>query len=160
MLIDEARQRLEAVEPLLADRAFAVVGVFARNGRPLHLAVTDRLRRAARRARVWNSPALLTALKNGEYGFDPTRVRSAGGRDGIFLVDRDFWPPNEMMRKIFDRYLDKPDSGVEAIAAALGTSAADLRAARLVSHHFRLLGVLWCSEGADWLVLVDFDRSD
>ncbi|OWK36609.1 hypothetical protein FRUB_09172 [Fimbriiglobus ruber] len=31
---------------------------------------------------------------------------------------------------------------------------------RLVSHHLRLLGVLARREDADWLVLVDCDRSE
>jgi hypothetical protein len=31
---------------------------------------------------------------------------------------------------------------------------------RLVSHHLRLLGVLARKDDADWLVLVDCDRSE
>ena len=43
------------------------------------------------------------------------------------------------------------------VAKALGTEVDQLQAARLVSHHLRLLGVLWQDSGADWLVLVDYD---
>jgi hypothetical protein len=31
---------------------------------------------------------------------------------------------------------------------------------RLVSHHMRLLGVLAHKDGADWLIIVDCDRSE
>ena len=64
-----------------------------------------------------------------------------------------------MVRKIFDRYLDRPGSGVDDVAAALGARREQLLAARVVSHHMRLLGVLWRGPSADWLVLVDLDDS-
>ncbi len=63
-----------------------------------------------------------------------------------------------MMRKLFDRYLDKPGSGAGEIAGALGVPLAELLPVRLVSHHLRLLGVLARKDDADWLVLVDCDR--
>jgi hypothetical protein len=102
---------------------------------------------------------MLAALKNAAYGFDERQARSVGGRDGIFLLDRTFRPANEMMRKLFDRFLDNPGSGAEELAGALGTPLAELLPVRLVSHHLRLLGVLARREDADWLVLVDCDRS-
>ena len=108
-------------------------------------------------ASVWLSKPFLTAIKNAEYGFDPERQRSGSGRDGIYLLDRDFRPRNEMMRKLFDRYLERPDSGADAVARQLGAQVQDLQAARLVSHHMRLLDVLWRTDADDWLVLVDFD---
>jgi hypothetical protein len=109
---------------------------------------------------VWRSRELLATLKNAAYGFDERQARSAGGRDGIFLLDRTFRPANEMMRKLFDRYLDRPDSGAEAVAEALGAPVGELLPVRLVSHHLRLLGVLARKEDGDWLVLVDCDRSE
>jgi hypothetical protein len=100
---------------------------------------------------------MLAALKNASWGFDPQKARSSGGSDGIFLIDRDFRPANSMMRKIFDRFLDNPDSDAMEIAESFGTGVSDLKAIHLVAHHLRLLGVL--IEGdEDWLVLVDCDR--
>jgi len=62
-----------------------------------------------------------------------------------------------MMRKIFARYLDRPGSGVADVAASLGARPTDLQAVRLVSHHMRLLGVLFRAPSSDRLVLVDYD---
>lgn len=102
---------------------------------------------------------MLATLKNAAYGYDEKQARSAGGRDGIFLMDRTFRPTNEMMHKIFNRFLDNPSSGAEELAAALHMPLQQLLPVRLVSHHMRLLGVLAREESADWLVLVDCDRS-
>ena len=67
-----------------------------------------------------------------------------------------------MMRKIFDAYLDRPESsGASDVAADLGVGLEELLAVRLVSHQLRLLGVLhraMSSESEDRLVLVDLDR--
>jgi len=95
--------------------------------------------------------------RHAEYGFDPTHARSSGDHDGIYILTRDHVPQNEMMRRIFDRFLDRPDSEARGIAAALHTSVDGLIAVRLVSHHLRLLGVLKRSADADHLVLVDYD---
>lgn len=62
-----------------------------------------------------------------------------------------------MMRKLFDQYLDKPNSGVQEVARALDTAIDRLYPVRLVSHHMRLLGVLHRAEHEDWLVLIDYD---
>lgn len=62
-----------------------------------------------------------------------------------------------MMVKIFDRFLDKPDSGAEVILRALGTTLDEVVPVRLVSHHMRLLGLLHRRVGDDVLVLVDYD---
>jgi hypothetical protein len=155
--LDELKTRLAASEPELGREVFVVVESFARDGRAIHVGVTERLRRLARRGRVWKSPAFLTALKNAAYGFDEARARSLGGADGIFLLDRSFSPRNEMMKKLFDRYLDRPDSGALELARTLGVELARLLPVRLVSHHMRLLGVLHRGEAADTLVLVDYD---
>jgi len=157
--LTEAKSLVEAVEERLRGEPFLVSHQFRRDGRVLNLALTERLMRRARKGRVWKSPAFLTALKNAEYGFDGERPRSHGGSDGIFLLDRSFHPANEMMRKLFDRYLDKPSSGIEEICKGLGVEAAELLAVRVVSHHMRLLGVLNRKASEDWLVLVDYDDS-
>ena len=152
------RQHLDEVEPLLKGQDFVMFRTFRRDARALHLALTERLRKRARKEGVWKSNEMLTALKNAAYGFDEQRARSRGGADGIFLLDRDYQPPNAMMKKIFGQFLDKPDSEAAPIATALNSTVAELKAVRLVSHHLRLLGVLATREKEDWLILVDCDR--
>lgn len=160
MDLAEAKDRLKAIEDELADAPFVEFEAFEREGRTLHLAVTARLRKYARKEGVWRSRELIATLKNAAYGYDERKARSVGGRDGIFLMDRTFRPANPMMHKLFDRFLDNPGSGAAELAAALGVPLADLLPVRLVSHHMRLLGVLARGEAADWLVLVDCDRSE
>ncbi|MGC4116417.1 MAG: hypothetical protein QM765_17940 [Myxococcales bacterium] len=158
MEFERIKERVKAVEESLAAHPYVVIDTFERAGRKLHVALTERLRKAARKEGVWRSREMLATLKNGSYGFDEAKARSVGGRDGIFLLDRDFEPSNEMMRKLFDRYLDKPGSGAEELASALGVPLGDLLPVRMVSHHLRLLGVLARKDDGDWLVLVDCDR--
>jgi hypothetical protein len=159
MELEEIAERLKSIEGGLGEAPWTLVHSFERDRRVLHVAVTERLRKAARKEGVWRSREMLTALKNAAYGFDEQRARSVGGRDGLFLLDRTFRPPNEMMRKIFDRYLDRAGSGAQEVAASLEVSLGDLLPVRLVSHHLRLLGVLARREDADWLILVDCDRT-
>jgi hypothetical protein len=158
--LTEAKDRLKAIESALADAPFVAFHAFEREGRVLHVALTERLRKAARKEGVWKSREMCASLKNAAYGFQESQARSTGGRDGIFLLDRSFRPANEMMHKLFDRFLDKSNSGAEELAAALGTPLEELLPVRLVSHHLRLLGVLARGETEDWLVLVDCDRSE
>jgi hypothetical protein len=157
---DEAKERLKALEGELPGTVFVPFHTFVRDNRPLHVCITERLRKHARKEGVWRSREMIAALKNAAYGFDEQRARSTGGRDGIFLLDRTFKPANEMMRKLFTHFLDKPDSGAEELARALGVPIAELLPVRLVSHHLRLLGVLVRQPDADRLVLVDCDRSE
>jgi len=160
MELAEAKQRMKIVEEQLGDSPFVVFHTFVREGRQLHLALTARLAKSCRKEGVWRSREMFATLKNTAYGFDDQHSRNVSGRDEIFLLDRDFRPPNEMMHKLFDRFLDKPGSGADALAAALGVTRIELLPVRLVSHHLRLLGVLARKEDADWLVLVDCDRSE
>jgi hypothetical protein len=152
-----AKRLISACEADLAASPFVVVHAFVRDGRTLEVALTERLRLACRRGRVWNKKPFLTAFKNASYGFDPRQGHSPGGSDGIFLLTRTHRPENAMMRKIYDRYLDHPERGAGAVASALGVSVDALLAVRLVSHHLRLLGVLWRGADKDTLVLVDYD---
>ena len=142
---------VEKVEGDLKREIYVVFHTYERNDKKLHLALTERLRKKAKKARIWKTPAFLTALKNAEYGFDSDKARSVGGADGIFLLDRDYVPKNEMMKKIFDRFLDKENSGADFIAEKLGTNIDNLLPVRLVSHHLRLLGLLYRSFTDDWL---------
>ena len=157
MKLQDIKSLVTAAEPRLADQPFVVIHRFEEDERAVRLALTERLRKASRRGRVWKSTAFLTALRNAQYGFDETRAHSPGGSDGIFLLTRSFKPQNEMMRKVFDRFLDRPGSGAEDIAKALGASLESLIPVRLVSHHLRLLGVLHRGATGDTLVLVDYD---
>ena len=150
--------RLEEIESDLPNQPWVSFHVFSRDGRPLHLGLTDRLRKRCKKERLWRSKEMLTAIKNASYGFDESRSRSLGGRDGIYMLDRSFRPANVMMQKLFDQYLDKHGSGVEDVATSLGIVKSGLLPVRLVSHHLRLLGVLARMDDADYLVLVDCDR--
>lgn len=154
--LGELKQKLKSVEAHLSEGPWVLLHTFERNGRKLELALTDRLRRAAKKAGLWNSKEMLTTLKNGSYGFETGRSRSASGRDGIFLLDRDYRPENEMMRKLFGRFLDKQEG--EALARELKVPLEDLLPVRLVSHHLRLLGVLVRKAESDLLVLLDCDQ--
>lgn len=154
-----AKERLREVEGELASLSHVHFHTFCRDDRPLHVCLTDRLRRAARKEGVWKSRQMLATLKNAAYGFDEQHARSIGGRDGIFLLDRAFRPPNAMMVKMFDRYLDQAGSGATELAESLHVPPSELRAVRLVSHHMRLPGVLVRKQSEDWLVLVDCDTS-
>jgi hypothetical protein len=156
----EAKTRLKAIEGGLATAPFVEFHAFERDGRTLHVAITARLRKAARKEGVWRSREMVATLKNAAYGYDERQARSVGGRDGIFLMDRTFRPANEMMHKLFDRFLDNPGGGADELAAALGVPLADLLPVRLVSHQMRLLGVLARGEAEDWLVVIDCDRSE
>ena len=160
MKLEEAKNLVAKIEGDLKREIYVIIHTYERNNKKLHLALTERLRKKAKKAKIWKTPAFLTALKNAEYGFDPDKARSVGGADGIFLLDRNYIPKNEMMKKIFDRYLDKQNSGIEFIAEKLGTDIDSLLPVRLVSHHLRLLGFLYRSFVDDWLVLVDFDDSE
>ncbi len=160
MKLAEAKERLSAATAELDKGHLAEFHVFVVAGRPLHVLLTGHLRKCARKERIWGSKEMLATLKNAMYGFDPDRPRSRGGADGIFLIDRKHRPPNAMMKKLFDRFLDKPGSGVAEIAEELGVEVESLLPVRLVSHDLRLLGVLSRGETEDTLVLVDCDRGE
>ncbi len=158
MELSALREAVREATPRLSASVFVVVTRFDTRAGPLQLCLTERLRKRARKAGLWNNPQLLTALKNAAYGFDEARARSRGGADGLFLLDRGFLPENAMTRKLFGGYLDKPGGGAELVADALGVPLDSLLPVRLVSHHLRLLGVLARRDDGDWLVLVDVDR--
>lgn len=158
MDLAEAKQRLIESEPILANSELAEFATFETPHGALVVYVSARLRRACRKQKVWKSNAMLTAIKNCAYGYNPDAPRSRGGADGIFLVDRDHQPENAMMRKIYDKFLDKPDPLVDTVCRLWNVRASDLLAVRVVSHHLRLLGVLARGGGTTRLVLVDCDR--
>lgn len=151
------KSHLTEVEALLDEGELAELCVFETPRGRLAIVISRRFRRACLKGRVWKANAMLTALKNAAYGLDPVRTRSRGGSDGIFMLDRDFRPKNEMMRRIFDRFLDKPDPLVAALATRYGVPPAAMLPVRVVSHHMRLLGVLLETGDVSQIVLVDFD---
>ena len=157
MDLAEAKKKLEEAETALSLGPVAAFAEFDTPHGALSVSVTDRLRRKCRKGRVWKSAAMLTALKNAAYGFDPKAARSRGGADGIFLVDRGFRPVNSMIKKLFFQFIDKPDPLVPVLSDALGSAAEDWVPVRLVSHHMRLLGVLSLAGDVAHLVLVDYD---
>ncbi|MGD2151587.1 MAG: hypothetical protein PVJ20_14410 [Desulfobacterales bacterium] len=157
MDLKEIKKLIESVESKLSEHTFIIAHAFERNGRVLYVALTNRLKKSCKRGRVWKSKAFLTAFKNAEYGFDESRAKSQGGSDGIFLLTRNYLPKNEMMKKIFDRFLDKQNSEAEVIAKELNINITSLLPVRLVSHHMRLLGVLMKGTTEDTLVLIDYD---
>ena len=157
MNLDEAKDAITAAEGDLPNQPFVIAHTFSRDGRDLHVGVTARLKRIANKGLVWNSKHFLTAFKNAAYGYDDSQAISAGGYDGIFRLTRDHRPANEMMKKIFDRFLDKSDSGAQEIANAVGVPLDSFMPVRLVSHHLRLLGILHRADNSDTLVLVDCD---
>ena len=160
MDVADAKTLLKTCDRTLDTVAVVLFHAFERDGRALRVFLTPRLRKAARKEGVWRSKEMLVTLKNAAYGFDEGQARSGGGRDGLFVLDRTFRPANAMMRKLFDRFLDRPESGAGELAELLGVPLGDLLPVRLVSHHLRLLGVLARSPDHDSLVLVDCDRSD
>lgn len=157
MTLQEAKDKITLLENRLGEELLVHFNTFERNQQRLHLALTERLRKKTKKGHIWKSAPFLTALKNAEYGFDEKQSCSVGGADGIFILDRTYTPKNEMMRKIFDQFLDKSNSEAKFIAAELGLELSQLVAVRLVSHHLRLLGVLGQKNDEQWLVLVDYD---
>jgi len=159
MKLNEVRKRLLEIDPLLGSGQPVEFQCFERDGHKLRVFLTQRLKMRAEKQRLWGTKAMMTTLKNASYGFDSMRPRSRGGADGIFLLDRDHRPINPMMRKIFDSFLDRPDSGAEQVAAHLSVRLADMLPVRLVSHDLRLLGLLSRREEDDRLVIIDCDAS-
>lgn len=126
--------------------------------RTLRVFLSRHLVRAIVKGRLQHSALLWKALLNLRYGYEPARGNSPGGRDGIFRVTRDFKPPNEMQRKLYDRYLDRPEGRDELCRFVSNVDEA--HGVRVVSHGLRLLGFVEVpSDGsaAMALVLVDVD---
>jgi hypothetical protein len=158
MDLTEIKERLEEAEATLATQSLVVFADLDTPHGLLSVIITDRLRRKCRKGRVWKSTGMLTTLKNAAYGFDSKMSRSRGGADGIFRMDRGFRPVNSMMKKLFTKFLDKPDDLVAELADALESPSDRWIPVRLVSHHMRLLGVVSLAGGVARLALVDYDN--
>lgn len=131
---------------------------FVVNGKPFKVYLSGSLKKHARKARVWKTNEFCLTLRNVKYGLDQNSTKSKGGRDGVYLLDRNFRPANEMQKRIFDQFIDKPSSDYAAIVDALELAHERVRAVRVVSHHMRIVGIHHSSSTEDILVLVDVDR--
>ncbi|MEZ5427736.1 MAG: hypothetical protein R2747_15815 [Pyrinomonadaceae bacterium] len=101
---------------------------------------------------------MLTTLNNASYGFDSLNSRSRSGSDGIFKIDENFKPINSMIKKLFNKFLNKPDKLIPFIEKYFNTTIDQFIPVRLVSHHMRLLGLLFIDGNKQNLILVDFDN--
>ncbi len=72
MDLDELKQRVNEAEERLSAGPFTEVATFARNGRILHLCLTERLRKAAGKEGLWKPKE-----------FSPRRLRSLGRMTGV-----------------------------------------------------------------------------
>jgi len=158
MDITEMAHRLAQVEEHFGSASVVLLDEFETSHGKLRVYLTDRLRRNCQKGRVWATHEMIATLKNVSYGFDRNAPRSRGGVDGIFRVDRRFKPANSMMKKLFARFIDKPDPLIPQLVQLFGTSPDTWTAVRVVSHHMRLLGVFDNGNlGVGCLVLVDYD---
>ena len=62
MDLSELKERLDQIEPILAGRVWVEFTTFERDGRPLHIELTDRLRKRARKDGVWKSRGMCATL--------------------------------------------------------------------------------------------------
>ena len=130
---------------------------FIVNERKFDVYLTQKLMKEARRSKVWKSKEFCITLRNVKYGLDLEQIKSRGGRDGIFLLDKTFRPYNEMQRRIFDRFIDNPNSDYAVVTKQLNLDRDKIVAVRVVSHHMRVVGIYHRGENEDVIVLVDVD---
>lgn len=161
MELREIRTRVDSIQDQLPVAPFVELVRFDDGERVLRVALTDRFRQRAMRAKVWASEGMLRALTKAQRGFRAEHPRSLGGDDGIFVLDRNFRPENVMMRRMFQGFLDQRPQELRSILSALGRAPedahGDVQAVRLVADHTRLLGLLVRGMNEDWLILVDLD---
>ncbi len=145
------------METALRESLLVRYGDFVVNERAFSVFLAQKLMKEARKSKVWKSKEFCITLRNIKYGLDPEQSKSKGGRDGIYLLDKGFRPYNEMQRRIFDRFTDKPDSDYMAITEQLNLDRDKTVAVRVVSHHMRIVGIYHKGKTEDTLVLVDVD---
>lgn len=159
MNIEETRQKLDACESKLNYEELVEFATFETGETKLQLYLSATFKRNCKKKKIWKSKAFFITLKNAKYGLDPLGARSRGGKDGVFMLDRNFSPKNTMQKKIFDQFIDKPSSSFYQIVQELHLSTDKIKAVRIVSHHMRLLGIYQRIKDVDTIVLVDFDNS-
>ncbi len=144
---------LKRREQGLEGAPFVLFANFERNGRETRVALTAGLR--TRLGRLWGSRAFLKTLRNARYGLDPSRPRSKGGRDGLYLLD---WGVENRMTRILSQHARSEETA--RLAHEFCVDPTSLRPVRLVSHDMRLLGFLVEAMDADFVILLDYDVSD
>ena len=160
MDLAEAKDLLKAIEDRLADAPFVEFHAFERKGGScIWLSRTVCGSMPARKVCGGDARDLCDSRTRPTGMTSATSTQCKWTGRSLPLGPPSSAPANEMMHKLFDHFLDKPGSGAEELAAALVTPLAQLLPVRLVSHHLRLLGLLARKDDADWLVLVDCDRS-
>lgn len=131
------------------------------DGQPFQLAVrlSPSFLQSVRKNRLQGQAALYNAYGNLKYGYDPVRAASPGGKDGIFNVSSDYRPRNEMVAKLYDRYLHT-DRGERELRQYFARPS-EAQGVRVVCHGVRLLGFMdvreQCGTLIEKLVLVDVD---
>ena len=157
MEIEEAKRRLESCEHILDKEVIVEFAFFDSDEKKLQLYLTQQLKRNCKKKKIWKSKAFFITLKNVKYGIDPVNFKSKGGKDGVFIIDRNFSPRNMMQKKIFDQYIDKETSDFNYVVEMMKFSLKKVNAIRVVSHHMRLLGIHQRVNNIDKVVLVDYD---
>lgn len=159
MDIKQTKQRIIEIENDLKNKGIIEFNRAMVNGRSQITYITSLLKKNCKKKRVWKSKEFLITLKNINYGIDNSNFRSKSGKDGIFILDRNYLPKNEMQRKIFDQFIDKENSDFKEILKELDLPENRLNAIRVVSHHMRLLGIHFAGKDSDIIVLVNYDNT-
>jgi len=158
MNLQELKAQVNEIEKDLDEYPVVKVAGFSDGNRNVHVYLTNRLKKKCKKGKVWKSKEFLITLMNAKYGYNEEDPKSRGGRDGIFLVDRNFRPPNEMQRKLFDQFIDSPGNDYNMIIQGFDGVNKKFLPIRVVSHHMRLLGLLLI-EKSNHVILVDFDKT-
>lgn len=155
--IEDVKSRLAVLESDLTASLLVHYEDFTVNQRSYRVYLCQKLMKQARKNRVWKSKEFCITLRNVKYGLEQDSARSRGGRDGIYLLDQNFKPYNDMQRRIFDQFINNPASDFIAITKELDLSTAHIKAVRVVSHHMRIVGIYHTGVETDTLALVDVD---
>ena len=78
MNISELKVLLAERETQIKENGKILIEIIDRKNRLTQIIITKRFYKSAKKARIWNTKEMLTALKNTLYGFDP-QILEAGG---------------------------------------------------------------------------------
>lgn len=160
MEIADVKAILEELEESIEQNTVSEFAELEIDGKVLVVYLAKDLKKNCQKGKIWKSKPFYITLKNIKYGMDKKQMRSKQGRDGIFLVDRDFRPENSMQTKIYKKYVDKENSSFSEVVKLLDIKKEEktnIKGVRVVSHHLRLLGFFLEKAEKDILVLFDFD---
>lgn len=108
--IEELKSTLKALSKDMVEKSIILLDSYEINNKKYNLYLTNQFYRNCKKGKVWLNNDFLITLKNAKYGIDKDNMRSKGGKDGIYLVDRKFQPKNLMQTKIYDRFIDNANS--------------------------------------------------